>query len=546
MNRLVGVEKTGGGRTRFMYVDPPSALSVTEESDQYGADYRKRGVAEYDGMGREWRRTRGGTGVTEVAGKREYDALGRVWREYQAGYGNPSAVYREYTYDGLGRVTKVKHSGDGTEVVTEYVLNWVTVTDESQKRVTRKYDALGRLTEVLEDPGGLNYRTVYGYDVMDQLKTVEQYGAGGTVLLARSFEYDSLGRMRKAVNPEKGVVRYRYDAAGNVTEAREADGGTVTMAYDALNRLTGKTYAGGSGVATPAGVWCYDGQVYDTATGLCGGTVVAQSRGKLTSAGNAVSKTVLAHDALGRVSESRQHTPADGAAYQFTYTYYRDDSAATVKYPGGREVTACRDALGREVWVSGTKGKTSCEAGEAVTAGYATGLTYEAHGGWSQRKLGNGLWESRTYNSREQVGEIRLGTVANGAEVWKSRVEYFVGNNGNVERTVLGLPGKPESAMRYGYDGVNRLKVAVEGWGEAALPGLCVAGRVRGASSSGMTLGGEPEAGDGVERSAGWRGSWGVLGDEQSCDERGMGVWGWAWECDADSVGYGLGGPVRV
>ena len=52
--------------------------------------------------------------------------------------------------------------------------------------------------------------TTYAYDVLANLKTVTQ-GAQ-----TRSFTYDSLSRLKTAVNPESGTVSYVYDDNGNL------------------------------------------------------------------------------------------------------------------------------------------------------------------------------------------------------------------------------------------------------------------------------------------------------------------------------------------
>jgi YD repeat-containing protein len=71
-------------------------------------------------------------------------------------------------------------------------------------------DAGGRLSGVTEDPGGLGYATTYSYDALDDLTSVSQNAAAQT----RTFTYDSLKRLGKAVNPESGTVSYTYESAG--------------------------------------------------------------------------------------------------------------------------------------------------------------------------------------------------------------------------------------------------------------------------------------------------------------------------------------------
>lgn len=277
------------------------------------------------------------------------------------------------------------------------------------------------------------------------------------------------------------TVRGGYDLAGNLVEKRDGDATVTALSYDALNRLTGKSYSGGSGVATPAGRWCYDGLKYDAASGACGGSVVAASRGRLSSTGNTVSKMAWEHDSAGRVTATRQYTPPDAAEAQAKvvgYGYYADDTRALVVYPSGRTVATCVDALGRAVWVSGQKTKSDCEAGvvAAPGEGYATGLEWAAWGGVSKQRWGNGWWEETSYNGRGQMTERKLGTMAGLSDVWRVGLEYGASNNGNVAAMTLGLPGNAAAArMEFDYDPVNRLKLAIENKVGGTVPAVCEA-----------------------------------------------------------------------
>ncbi|MBL0155548.1 MAG: RHS repeat protein [Bryobacterales bacterium] len=39
---------------------------------------------------------------------------------------------------------------------------------------------------------------------------------------ARSFQYDPLGRLTQAANPENGTITYAYDDSGNLIDRRDA------------------------------------------------------------------------------------------------------------------------------------------------------------------------------------------------------------------------------------------------------------------------------------------------------------------------------------
>lgn len=182
-------------------------------------------------------------------------------------------------------------------VSTVYNAQYTTVTDEVGKARQNQVDGLGRLIGVVEDPGSsphLNYQTVYGYDALDDLVSVNQSGQ------TRSFSFDSLKRLSSATNPESGTVSYKYDSDGNLltkTDARNVitcfgllSGTSCATGYDALSRLTQKSYSDG----TPAVTYSYDPNVQF-------------GKGRLGSISNSNATTnYTSFDAFGNVLASNQ------------------------------------------------------------------------------------------------------------------------------------------------------------------------------------------------------------------------------------------------
>jgi len=138
-----------------------------------------------------------------------YDSLGRVAREYNSTRCTPPTTncgestwgYTAYAYDALGRTTSVTKQ-DGNIVTTAYSGNTTTVTDEVGKKRQSTTDALGRLTQVVEDPGGLGYVTNYTYDALDNLLSIVQNGSR-----QRTFNYNSLSQLTSATNPNPAPSR---------------------------------------------------------------------------------------------------------------------------------------------------------------------------------------------------------------------------------------------------------------------------------------------------------------------------------------------------
>ena len=255
------------------------------------------------------------------------------------------------------------------------------------QRRTRS-DGLGRLVEVVEDPGPegsdhLAYSTVYGYDQSDQLTQVRQTRKAAGVADAtqtRTFAYDSLGRLRTATNPESGPTGYTYDANGNVTLVTLSDGVTRSYEYNARDQVTRKSY---SPATTPATIYCYDGRLAAKESTVCGNVTVSTALGRLTGVGTKVGTGAPAEalvtnytglDWMGRVVSSEQWV--DGRQYALAYGYLLGGPREYVVYPSGRRVNYAYDGAGRaeKTW-AGAAGSTCSGAGC-----YASEVSYTAGG----------------------------------------------------------------------------------------------------------------------------------------------------------------------
>jgi YD repeat-containing protein len=163
-------------------------------------------VTAYDGLGRPTQSRLLEPSGDYTATDQTYDGLGR---RKQVSSPHRSAENAEWTttlYDSLGRLASVSMPG-GAAVTTTYIGSQVTVSDPAGKVRRTVYDALGRVVQVIEDPGGLNHLTNYGYDASDNLTAVSQTWQGQTA--SRSFYYDSLSRLIGATNPESGHISYQ-------------------------------------------------------------------------------------------------------------------------------------------------------------------------------------------------------------------------------------------------------------------------------------------------------------------------------------------------
>jgi RHS repeat-associated protein len=421
------VNTTIQNQTTFSYDD--TLRIVTSNTDQ-SVGHLLRSETLYDGLGRTTETRQYESSNTYIATKQKYDTLGRVKETSNPFRPGDALLWTTTQYDALGRPTSVTTS-DSAVISTLYSGNLVTVTDQAGKDRQSKTDALGRLIEVIEDPGtgGLNYQTIYGYDVLDNLTTVTQGSQ------TRTFVYDSLKRLTSATNPESGTLSYQYDPAGNLTLKIDARGISTVYTYDDLNRVTLRNYSD----ATPDVTYTYD-------------TVgVPNSKGKLTSVSSTVSvNNYTAFDVMGRVTSHQQVT--DSQTYGMSYGYNLAGALTSETYPSGRTVTTDFDDAGRVISVTGQK------TGENNKT-YASQFVYASNGAAKETLLGNGSKEQTVFDpNRLQPLMIKLSNVATGQSLLE--LHYYYGgtqNNGNVWHHTSVVDGMARLQV-YEYDQLNRLK----------------------------------------------------------------------------------------
>jgi RHS repeat-associated protein len=130
-------------------------------------------------------------------------------------------------------------------------------------------------------------------------------------------------------------------------------------------------------------------------------------------------------------------------------------------YPSGRALRYAYD-----------EGARLSQLSEGTTI-YASGLSYEPHGGLTGETFGNGAVHSMGYNRALQASEIKLKQSANGAELQRFNYSYgavnqadgsvdTTKNNGQIGRIDSYIDGAKQWDQRFSYDSLGRLSTAAE------------------------------------------------------------------------------------
>jgi len=321
-----------------------------------------------------------------------------------------------YTYDGLGRTTRLTHP-DNSYAFSTYLGRAVLSADEGNgtTRVQRvsQTDALGRLAYVCEvssttqqgasntpsscglDISANGFLTSYSYDTLGNLTSVTQGG------VSRAFVYDSLSELRSANNPESRTTLYNsYDGDGNLLSKTDALGRTTSYSYDGLNRLTGKSYsdgtasacfqydqnASGHGIGRLATEW--------TQSGTCSSTPPASS--VITQ------RTFASYDLMGRVAVDQQcASPNNCSATPNQVNYGYDLAGDVTQFANGLSgnlalsFTSQSDSAGRLALLNGSE-----SGGSSNMVNLFSASGYSPAGSLSDATIGEGITFHRSYNNR--------------------------------------------------------------------------------------------------------------------------------------------------
>jgi RHS repeat-associated protein len=474
-----------GGETDFIYNSQTSIATKTKMNSSQNITITQL----FDGLGRNKQQQLNSDPEGVTYGDTAYDALGRVYsasNPYRS-TSDPTYGLTTYGYDALSRAKTVTLQ-DGSVASASYTNNTITATDPAGITRTRTYDSLGRLTQVLEDPGStphLNFETDYGYDALGNLGCVGQKGNNSGTFSAcssipaswraRIYTYDAMSRLTSETNPESGIVTYGYDASGHqgdltsrIAPAPNQTGSstvTTTYAYDLLHRLTQKSYSGGT-TATPSSFFMYD-------TPSQWGLSISNVVGRLSEAwnnagaGGALVATVFSYDSMGRVILGNQCDPSvctPGVGAPFSYTYDLAGNMTSYTNGVGYILTQSIDTAGRPTGL--TSGLVDSQH-PATLATVDPSVGYYPAGAPRKILYGNGLTGTAAFNNALSPCRINLNssTTALGTctdaipsgSVQDNNYGFNAGTSDNGNVVSWNATGQQAFNRTYTYDTLNRL-----------------------------------------------------------------------------------------
>ncbi len=167
----------------------------------------------------------------------QYDDLGNLIRKEL-----PNGIVTSYSYNLLGRIREINHTGDG--FAEEYAYQYDVAGNKTEAYKHRQgmeadsgnfgygYDALNRLTEVYRD-GSLLRR--YTYDAFGNRTLKEDYS--GEEFVKTFYHYNANNQMVRRISGEE-EQNYTYDGRGNLTAVSRGEELLQAFTFDSANRMS--------------------------------------------------------------------------------------------------------------------------------------------------------------------------------------------------------------------------------------------------------------------------------------------------------------------
>ena len=297
---------------------------------------------------------------------------------------------------------------------------------------------------------------IYSYDALDRMTKVDVTD-GPIVVQSRTFEFDGLGRLRVAANPENGTTTHNsYDALGNPTEWVDAAGNIHRSTYDFAGRLLENRITPAGQSESLAAQFIYDEDPLGDGHSLGKLTTIkSYERGLL----NLTERRY--YDGLGlRLSKTVQSYLNTAQNVTTEFEYDNRGQLSQVLYPVEAGATRSRLNVGYSYMngylVSATQMGTSIVLGQA---------TYSPAGTIAELMTPGGGKTEMTFDIRNRPKHLTIGQWSGSA--WTRRDleagDYEYDGAGNIYQIGPTTPDPVKPWLhtnRYGYDAANRLVYA--------------------------------------------------------------------------------------
>ena len=411
---------------------------------------------------------------------------------------DPSGITTQYTYDNVNRLTQILYNNGSTTAVT-YDGNRATYTDANSHSMSVEstegnkprtvVDALNRATHYGYSYGGCSSCGPSGGDLLESVTNANGH--------AFRFEYDSMDRLEREIDPTDNQTVYGYHPEGTLGSRTDAKNRTTGYWYDPLGRLA--TVVNALNHVTefehrPSGFLdnVIDGKGYITQYSY-------DNTGRVTQVASWDSgATVYTYNPDGTL-----HTKTDGRGVTATYAYDSSARLTGVSFPDASEnrsytydsisssfgrgrLTGSTDSSGNTVYHYDSMGRVSSEVKTILGVMYTTAYAYDNVGNLTSMTYPSGRVVEYGYNQVDRpilVQSTRLGattTLATG--IAYDNVDHLQsmtlgngiieGRSYNAQERISSITALPALSLSFGYDAVGNIVELADNVTAAVSPAL--------------------------------------------------------------------------
>jgi RHS repeat-associated protein len=345
-------------------------------------------------------------------------------------------VRTTYNYDALGRLSYiiVNPGADQASWVFSYTAasDVASLTEPSGRVLTFTYDSARRLTKMSNN---LGESVEYTRDALGGATSTVTKANGGAVAFSMANTFDELGRLIKQVGGETRTNTFTFDKTDNLTSVKDPRSNTISYGYDSLSRLIRTTERDGGVVNLTRNAQdditnYQDPRSISTTYVRNGfGEVIREiskdraaatdydydARGLMTRQTDGRSiVTTFAYDNAGRMLTRTTSVSAENIGFSYDVGTF-----------GKGRMTGMTDASGTTAWVYDAKGNVLSETRVIAGRTYTVTYAYNAVGQRISITYPSGKIVLYGYDSQGRVNSVKLKRSAAAAEeVIASGVTY--------------------------------------------------------------------------------------------------------------------------
>lgn len=342
-----------------------------------------------------------------------YDAMGNVTKTEYFDGASALTFSSDAAFDELGRL-KTLINAQGTQTFQYDVEDNLHIeTDADNEQITNTYDALNRLTSVLDK--GSN-TTSMGYNDADQVTLYTDARSNAT-----GFTYNGFGDVIQEVSPDRGTISYSYNARGLVSSMVDARGIVTNYAYDDGGRMISKTFPTASA----------EDQTFTYAPPSAGNSSV----GQMTATSDESGATAFSYDNRGRLLHT--DTTLDGITYRVSsYFDTRVNELNRILTPDLLQITYPRDTEERITRVTIQRQVVDPNTGALPPGQFVVeDVQYAPFGPLESQNYGYGAAQTRTYDQNYRLTHVLDATSTATLRDWT----YSWTTRGNLASVVSNL-----------------------------------------------------------------------------------------------------------